>query len=104
MKTYESCDVQTAMVNVVKQNQVYMLVPVTKDMTIEQIFNAAGYVIEVQVGSKPKAVVKAPAVDDAKIMALKKAGRSIQKIADELNVSDQTIRNHLKAMEAKNGG
>lgn len=40
-------------------------------------------------------------LDDGKILALRTAGWSLQKIADEMNVSQQTIANHLDAMKEK---
>lgn len=46
----------------------------------------------------PKAGKKKP-LDDGKILALRTAGWSLQKIADEMNVSQQTIANHLDAMK-----
>lgn len=38
-------------------------------------------------------------LDDGKILALRKAGWSLAKIADEMGVSQQTISNHLEAMK-----
>lgn len=35
-------------------------------------------------------------VDHGKIMALHRAGWSVAKIADEMRVSDQTVRNHIQ--------
>lgn len=40
-------------------------------------------------------------LDDGKILALRKAGWSYDKIAEELKCSPQTVANHLKAMENK---
>ena len=38
-------------------------------------------------------------IDDGKILALRKAGWSLQKIADEMHLSYTTVQNHLKNME-----
>lgn len=35
-------------------------------------------------------------IDHGKIMALHRAGWSVAKIADEMRVSDQTVRNHIQ--------
>ena len=40
-------------------------------------------------------------IDTGKIKALKDAGWTVAKIADEMGVSDQTIYNYLNKMESK---
>ncbi len=39
---------------------------------------------------------KRKTIDHGKIMALHRAGWSVAKIADEMRVSDQTVRNHIQ--------
>lgn len=50
---------------------------------------------------KAKTGPKRKPIDVGKIGALWKAGWSVAKIADEMRVSEQTIRNYLKKMGAK---
>ncbi len=50
--------------------------------------------------SKPPAA-KRRQVDGGKIKALHEAGWPVVKIADEMRVSQQTIRNYIKKMEEK---
>ena len=45
----------------------------------------------------PKKIVKKP-LDDGKMKALRQAGWSLDKIADEFSVSPQTVANHLNAL------
>ena len=49
---------------------------------------------------KPKKAKKErkSSVDSGKIGALRKAGWPIAKIADEMQITDQTVRNHLKKL------
>ena len=49
---------------------------------------------------KPKKTKKErkSSVDSGKIGALRKAGWPIAKIADEMQITDQTVRNHLKKL------
>lgn len=47
---------------------------------------------------EPKKGKRRP-IDDGKILALRKAGLSLQKIADEMHLSYATVSNHLKNME-----
>ncbi len=41
---------------------------------------------------------RASNIDDGKLGALAKAGWSVKDIADEMHISQQTVRNHLKVM------
>jgi DNA-binding NarL/FixJ family response regulator len=47
---------------------------------------------------KEKTAPKKKPLDDGKILALRKAGWSLAKIADEMGCSAQTIVNHIEAM------
>jgi hypothetical protein len=40
-------------------------------------------------------------LDDGKMLALRKAGWTYEKIADEMGCTDQTVINHIRAMEQK---
>lgn len=46
-----------------------------------------------------KATGKRKTLDDAKMLALRKAGWSYEKIADEMGCSAQTVVNHIKGRE-----
>ncbi len=54
---------------------------------------------------KVKPVKKAKPIkrhlDDGKMLALRKAGWTYEKIADEMGCTDQTVINHIRAMEQK---
>lgn len=47
---------------------------------------------------KKKKKERKSSIDTGKIGALRKAGWSIAKIADEMQITDQTVRNHLKKL------
>lgn len=51
------------------------------------------------VGSRRKKVT----VDEGKLLALRKAGWSLKKIADELKISEGSVFNYLKKMEGEHG-
>ena len=53
--------------------------------------------------SKPPAA-KRRQIDGGKIMALRKAGWPVAKIADEMRVSQKTVYTYLKKMEEKENG
>ena len=53
--------------------------------------------------SKPP-VAKRRQIDGGKIMALRKAGWPVAKIADEMRVSQNTVRNYIRKMEEKENG
>lgn len=62
--------------------------------------------VEDPVEEEPEPVKKAPqkkTVDKGKVGALSKAGWSNAKIADEMGVSSERIRQILKELEVKNG-
>ena len=54
--------------------------------------------LEAQEPDEPKEEPKKKrkTIDHGKIMALHRAGWSVAKIADEMRVSDQTVRNHIQ--------
>ena len=59
--------------------------------------------VKVKVPKEAKPVKEEPKrkpLDDGKIKALRKAGWSLEKIADEMGVSAQTVSNHLRKAEA----
>lgn len=59
--------------------------------------------VKVKVPKEPKPVKEEPKrkpLDDGKIKALRKAGWSLEKIADEMGCSAQTVSNHLKGAKA----
>jgi hypothetical protein len=61
--------------------------------------SAAPAVVAVETPEAPKASRK-PAIDWPKAQALRKAGWSLAKIADELGVSVPTVSAHLKEVKA----
>lgn len=50
---------------------------------------------------KPKQTATKKPLDDGKILALRNAGWTLEKIADEMNCSVQTVANHLERMKKK---
>lgn len=57
--------------------------------------------IEKKKTEKAEKTVSVKVIDDGKIRALKNAGWSVPKIADEMRCSEVTIYNHLKKMGYK---
>lgn len=49
---------------------------------------------------KPKKAVNRKELDMGKVKALREAGWSLEKIADEMGCAAQTIANHLKEVES----
>lgn len=86
--------------------QVCMIVPIGKSTTLEEIFQAHGYVLAepkkepAQDEDKPKKAAPKPKVDHGKIMALHKAGWNASAIALEVGCSAQTVLNHINAEKA----
>lgn len=88
-------------------DQVCMLIPVSKQTTVEELTNAKAFVLlQAEKKEDPKPEKKKPQkpqpkVDHGKIMALHKRGWPIKEIAKDCGCSDQTVYNHI-AMEEKN--
>ena len=112
---------QIALVDAVKRvingHRVYIMFEIDPQTTIEDLGFADGFLIEeeepqpehkpepkeykakIEPKTKPKTEPKksGPAgIDHGKLIALHKAGWSIEKIADELGCSSQTVLNHIK--------
>ena len=119
---------QIALVDAVKRvingHRVYIMFEIDPQTTIEDLGFADGFLIEEEdpqpepkpepepkpktepkVKTKPKAEPKksGPAgIDHGKLIALHKAGWSIEKIADEMGCTTTTVRNHIR-QEEQNG-
>ena len=110
---------QIALVDAVKRvingHRVYIMFEIDPQTTIEDLGFADGFLIEEEnpqpeakpeAEHKPKAESKkkgGPAgIDHGKLIALHKAGWSIEKIADEMGCTTTTVRNHIR-QEEQNG-
>ena len=119
---------QIALVDAVKRvingHRVYIMFEIDPQTTIEDLGFADGFLIEEEdpqpeakpepehkpktepkAKTKPKAEPKksGPAgIDHGKLIALHKAGWSIEKIADEMGCTTTTVRNHIR-QEEQNG-
>lgn len=88
-------------------DQVCMLIPISKDTTVEELAKAKSFAIVAQQAvkkeePKPEKKKQQPKVDHGKIMALHKRGWPIKEIAKDVGCSEQTVYNHI-ALEGKNG-
>lgn len=117
---------QIALVDAVKRvingHRVYMMFEIDPHTTIEDLSFSDGFIVieedpqpeakpepEPKPKTKPAKQSKAepkksgPAgIDHGKLIALHKAGWSIEKIADELGCTTTTVRNHIR-QEEQNG-
>lgn len=115
---------QIALVDAVKRvingHRVYIMFEIDPQTTIEDLGFADGFLIEEEdpqpeLEPKPKAEPKAKpkpktepkksgpsGIDHGKLIALHKAGWSIEKIADEMGCTTTTVRNHIR-QEEQNG-
>ena len=119
---------QIALVDAVKRvingHRVYIMFEIDPQTTIEDLGFADGFLIEEEdpqpelkpepehkpktepkVKTKPKTEPKKSGpsgIDHGKLIALHKAGWSIEKIADELGCTTTTVRNHIR-QEEQNG-
>lgn len=118
---------QIALVDAVKRvingHRVYIMFEIDPQTTIEDLGFADGFLIEeedpqpevkpelepkpktepkTKSTAKAKAEPKKSGVDHGKLIALHKAGWSIEKIADELGCTTTTVRNHIR-QEEQNG-
>ena len=89
-------------------DKVCMIVPVSKDTTIEELMQAKGFALaeirqdpEPKPEPKPKQDKPKKTIDHGKIIALHKAGWSASKIAPEVGCSLQTVINHINAEKEK---
>lgn len=89
-------------------DKVCMIVPVSKDTTIEELMQANGFALaeirqdpEPKPEPKPKQDKPKKQIDHGKIIALHKAGWSASKIAPEVGCSLQTVINHINAEKEK---
>ena len=89
-------------------DKVCMIVPVSKDTTIEELMQAKGFALaeirqdpEPKPEPKPKQDKPKKTIDHGKIIALHKAGWSASKIAQEVGCSLQTVINHINAEKEK---
>lgn len=77
--------------------RIYALCPIKEDSPIKEVFAADLFAIIDNEEKKPEAEARRkPKCDIGKMTALYNAGWSIAKIADELGVSEPTIRTYLK--------
>lgn len=115
---------QIALVDAVKRvingHRVYIMFEIDPQTTIEDLGFADGFLIEEEdpqpetkpepktKPAKPKAESKkkgGPAgIDHGKLIALHKAGWSIEKIADEMGCTTTTVRNHIRQEEQNGAG
>lgn len=117
---------QIALVDAVKRvingHRVFMMMEIDPQTTIEDLGFADGFLIEEEdpqpdpkpepepkTKPEPKAKPKAEpkksgptGIDHGKLIALHKAGWSIEKIADEMDCTTTTVRNHIR-QEEQNG-
>ena len=115
---------QIALVDAVKRvingHRVFMMMEIDPQTTIEDLGFADGFLIEeedpqpepkpepkTKPAKQPKAEPKkgGPAgIDHGKLIALHKAGWSIEKIADEMGCTTTTVRNHIRQEEQNGAG
>ena len=112
---------QIALVDAVKRvingHRVFMMMEIDPHTTIEDLSFSDGFIVieedpqpepepEPKPKTKPtkqsKAEPKKTGVDHGKLIALHKAGWSIEKIADEMGCTTTTVRNHIR-QEEQNG-
>lgn len=117
---------QIALVDAVKRvingHRVYIMFEIDPQTTIEDLGFADGFLIEEEdpqpdpkpepepkTKPEPKAKPKTEpkksgptGIDHGKLIALHKAGWSIEKIADEMDCTTTTVRNHIR-QEEQNG-
>ena len=117
---------QIALVDAVKRvingHRVFMMMEIDPHTTIEDLSFSDGFIVieedpqpevkpepepkpKAQPKTKPKAEQKKPGpagIDHGKLIALRKAGWSIEKIADEMGCTTTTVRNHIR-QEEQNG-
>ena len=82
--------------------KICMLVPVSKDTTLEELMQARGFALAEANKEEPKSKADKPKqekrkVDHGKIIALHKAGWLPSKIAQEVGCSMQTVLNHINS-------
>ena len=108
---------QIALVDAVKRvingHRVYIMFEIDPQTTIEDLGFADGFLIEEedpQPDPKPEPKpaqpkqAKKPGIDHGKLIALHKAGWSIEKIADEMGCTTTTVRNHIRQEEQNGAG
>jgi len=115
---------QIALVDAVKRvingHRVFMMMEIDPHTTIEDLSFSDGFIVidedpqpEVKPEAEPKAKTKPKAepkksgpsgVDHGKLIALHKAGWSIEKIADEMGCTTTTVRNHIRQEEQNGAG
>ena len=117
---------QIALVDAVKRvingHRVFMMMEIDPHTTIEDLSFSDGFIVieedpqpeakpepepkpKAQPKTKPKAEPKKSGpsgIDHGKLIALHKAGWSIEKIADEMGCTTTTVRNHIR-QEEQNG-
>lgn len=77
--------------------------PALENPIIEEVEEACACTDEPVAGREPSSGRKKK-VDTGKLLALRKAGWTIEKIADELSISVGTVCNYLKKLEEENEG
>ena len=92
-------DLKEAVKTSVGSGAVYRLVRIYPDTTIQELQDADGFAVittEEEKEEKPKGLAKR--IDHGRIVALYTADppRSVQRIANDMKISAQTVINHLK--------
>ena len=118
---------QIALVDAVKRvingHRVFMMMEIDPHTTIEDLSFSDGFIVieeedpqperdpkpelKTKSTAKPKAEPKksgTSGIDHGKLIALHKAGWSIEKIADEMGCTTTTVRNHIRQEEQNGAG
>lgn len=115
---------QIALVDAVKRvingHRVFMMMEIDPHTTIEDLSFSDGFIVieeDPQPEPKPEPKTKSTAkpkvepkksgpsgIDHGKLIALHKAGWSIEKIADEMGCTTTTVRNHIRQEEQNGAG
>lgn len=83
--------------------KICMLVPVSKDTTLEELMQAKGFALADTKKEKPKPKADKPKrnIDTGKILALHKAGWTASAIASEIGCSTPTVTKYINAEKEK---
>ena len=107
-------EITEALAKAAEGKEIYILHPISKDTTVSELFGAIAFaevipdaapeekpvktkeeVTEQDNVQEPKSRHYAKNVDHGKIVSLRTAGWSVKKIAAQMEISEQTVRNHL---------
>ncbi|HCG58791.1 MAG TPA: hypothetical protein DEV97_02140 [Lachnospiraceae bacterium] len=81
--------------------KICMLVPVSKDTTLEELMQAKGFALADTKKEEPKPKAEKPKrnIDTGKILALHNAGWTASAIASEIGCSTPTVTKYINAKE-----